>query len=475
MSQSSTEFRSDRSPIQEGQLAPHNVESEWAVLGSILLSGDWIMDDLTFLEPGDFFLVRHQWIYEAMVELKRRRDPVDHLTVVAELEAIGRLEEIGGAAYIISLINKTPSALNVRGYGEIVERMALRRELIEAAQNVARIAHSDETDIDEVMFQAEQTITKVTQGGKARIELIASSEMMSRIYDRVFEQMRARLEGREVKIGAVPTGIVDFDLIFGGGYNNGAFNLICARPGMGKTAFMLDAAMHAASKGYTVGFVSLEQSTEELTTRAVCKLSGISFQDIKEGRLTPDQSQLFIKTAEQVAELPILYSDDASRSMLKQVEDTIREMVKEGATIIFVDYIQLMSIPKPENRAQELSTISRKFKLLARELKIPVVAGCQLNRDNEKRADKRGHLSDIRESGSLEQDCDTAMFIYREKYYDRDTEVGDVAEFNIEKHRNGKTGMINTIFLDERMQFVNAARITPPDVASLMPLPGIRD
>jgi replicative DNA helicase len=391
MSQFSTEIRSD-------QLAPHSIEAEEAVLGSILLNPEAFFEVLPFLKAEDYFLVRHGWIWDAMVSLHERRDPIDHLTLISELEQTGRLSEVGGAAYIISLINKTPSALNVEGYGRIVERMALRRRLIEAAQQVARVAHSDETDIDEVVNRAEQAIFEVTERRLAH-DLVPVKDVVSEYFDRVSFMARHQ----EMVMG-VPTGFIDLDRMLGGMQKSDLI-IIAARPGMGKSSMLNSIVMNAARLNQRVALFSLEMSNEQLVQRFVSSLTRIPSQKLREGKLDEKDWAEFVKAAEDMSRQPI-HMDDTPALGTQELRSKARRLHLElGLDLILVDYLQLMTTPfRSENRVQEISYISRSLKQIARELNVPVVAAAQLSRAVEQRTDKRPMLSDLRESGCLAGD-----------------------------------------------------------------------
>lgn len=454
MSQSSTAFRSDHSPVQEGNLAPHNVEAEEAVLGSMLLNPE-CYGEVFWLQPSDFFLVRHGWIWEAMQALVDRKDPVDQLTVVSELEQRGRLAETGGAAYVISLMNKTPSALNVEGYGHIVERMSLRRRLIEAAQRVARVAHSDETEIEEVIAESEKALAEATIRRIPRQLTVSVKDVAREQLDSV---MRAAA-GEKVPAG-LATGIVDFDRLTGG-FRSGDLILVAARPGMGKSSLLHQVAAEMARGGSPVGIVGWEMDQESVTTRLLSREANIPYTDIRDRRLTADQLAAYMAAFANVESWPIyLEADVTSRTPSGMRRAGLRLRYEYGIKALFVDYIQLMQGDwRIDNRVQEISQISLSLKALARELSIPVIAASQLSRAVEGRSDKRPMLSDLRESGSLEQDSDMVCFIYRDNYYDASTLEGNKAEIAVAKHRNGPTGTIDTIWQPEKFNFANATLV----------------
>jgi replicative DNA helicase len=445
MSQASGDLRAD-------QLAPHSIEAEEAVLGAILINPDALYEVLSFLRAEDFFIVRHAWIWEATLQLHERRDPIDYLTIVSELEQTGRLAEVGGAAYILSLVNKTPSALNVEGYGRIVERMAIRRRLIEAASHIAEVAHSGETDIDAVINKSEQVIFEVTERRLAR-DLVPIKDAVSEYFDHVSFMARHQEE-----VLGVPTGFIDLDRLLGG-LQRSDLIIIAARPGMGKSSWLNSVVMNAARMNQQVALFTLEMSNEQLVQRFVSAETHIPSHKLREGKLDEKDWAQFVAATQYIGTLPV-YMDDTPALSTSDLRSKARRLHLElGLDVIVVDYLQLMTTPyRSENRVQEISYISRSLKQLARELNVPVVAAAQLSRAVEQRNDKRPQLSDLRESGSIEQDSDVVMFIYRDAYYNPDSPEGNKAEIHIAKHRNGPTGVVELIFIPQLTQFQNAAR-----------------
>ncbi len=446
MVQSSTDYQTD-------QLAPHSIEAEEAVLGSILLNPDSLFEVIPFLRAEDFYIVRHSWIWEAVLTLHERRDPIDHLTVVSELEQRGQLAETGGAAFILGLVNKTPSALNTEGYGRIVERMAVRRRLIEAAQQVARVAHSEETDIDEVVGQAERAIFDVTERRLTR-DLVPIEEVVSAYYDEI--SLKAR---QQEDLMGVPTGFIDLDKLLVGMQKSDLI-IIAARPGMGKSSWLNSVVLNAARSHQRVALFSLEMSNAQLVQRMISMETNIPSHKLREGKLDERDWSRFTAATTRLSELPI-HLDDTPALSTQELRSKARRLYLEyGLDLVMIDYLQLMTTPyKSENRVQEISYISRSLKQLARELNIPVVAAAQLSRAVEQRNDKRPILSDLRESGSIEQDADIVMFIYRDAYYNTDSPEGNRTEINVTKHRNGPTGTVHLVFIPELTQFQNAAPV----------------
>lgn len=433
------------------QLAPHSIEAEEAVIGSILLSPE-AFAECDWLKVDDFFLVRHGWIWQAIKTLVERKQPVDQLTIMHELEGRGQLAEVGGAAYIISLINKTPSALNVEGYAHIVERMALRRGLIEAAQKIARSAHSDETDINTVVAESEAALSEAIDGRIRRNSIRSVGDIASVQLDEILSSAA----GNHTSAG-LPSGLDALDRLLGG-FRRGELIYIAARPGMGKSALLQQIAGHIAGTGIPVGIVSWEMNQESITTRLLSGESGLPYLAILDRRLNETQLTTYVAAVGKVDRWPIYIEDDvmaATPSGLRRVAHQLR--FEHDIQALFVDYIQLMHADwRLDNRVQEISLISRQLKALAMELNIPVVALSQLSRAVEQRSDRRPMLSDLRESGSLEQDADIVGFIYRDAYYDAGTKEGNAAEIIIAKHRNGPTGTVDTVWISPRFRFTNS-------------------
>jgi replicative DNA helicase len=450
---------------QIDSLAPHNVEAEEAVLGAILLSPEALFEVLSFINADDFFIVRHAWIWEAIVNLHERRAPIDYLTIASDLEQIGRLEEIGGVACLLNLISKTPSALNIEGYARVVEQMAVRRRLISAASRIAQVAHSEEPDIDEVINRAEQAVFEVTERRLSR-ELVPIRDVVSDYFDHV--SYLTRHQGEFI---GVPTGFKDLDQKLG--YMQKSDLLIVAsRPGMGKSSLLASVVMNAARYHQRVALFSLEMSNEQIVQRFISMDTNIPSNKLREGRLDDRDWDRFVKATQSLSELPIHMDDTPSLSTQELRTKARRLHMEFGLNLILIDYLQLMTTPfRTENRVQEISFISRALKGLARELNVPVVAAAQLSRAVEQRTDKRPLLADLRESGSIEQDADVVMFIYRDAYYNPDTPVGNRAEVNVAKHRNGPTGLVNMVFIPEITQFKDAVpqhfeldTIPPPEI-----------
>ncbi len=435
---------------------PHNIEAEEAVLGALLIDPEALFRVAPFLRPEDFYVQRNGWIYEAILGLHERREPVDFVTLRNELEAQGLLEEVGGAAYIAQLIDAVPTAIHVEAYGRIVEEAAVRRRLINAASDIAQLAYKEQQDINEVIDQAEQALFSISQRRITR-DLAPIQEVIRAYYDRI----EYLYDHRGEPLG-VPTGFIDLDRLLGG-LQKSDLIIVAARPGVGKTALCLSFARNAARLGKHVAIFSLEMSAEQVVQRLVSAETGIDAQRLRLGQLEEDEWPLFVQATGVLSELPIFIDDTPSISALQLRTKARRIHAEHGLDLIVVDYLQLMSSDvRAENRVQEVSYISRMLKGLARELDVPLVAASQLSRAVEQRTDKRPVLSDLRESGSLEQDADVVMFIYREELYRPETERQHIADVIVAKHRNGPTGVVQLFFRQQLAQFLDAeTRIRP--------------
>ncbi len=442
-------------------MIPQNVEAEEAVLGSLLIDPEALFRVAPFLKANDFYIQKNAWIYEAILALHERREPTDFVTICDELERREQLKEIGGGAYITQLINAVPSAIHVESYGHIVEQAAIRRRLINAASQIAQLAYQEAEEIDLTVDQAEQVLFSVSQRRITR-DLTPIQEVIRSYYDRI-EYLYAH-QGEPL---GVPTGYVDIDRMLGG-LQRSDFIIIAARPSVGKTSLCLSIARNAARYNQHVAVFSLEMSKEQIVQRIVSAETGIDTQRLRMGNLHDNEWPLFVEATGKLADLPI-YIDDTPAISVLQLRTKARRLHSEhGLDLIFVDYLQLMSGDvHSENRVQEVSYISRSLKAIARELDVPVVAASQLSRAVEQRTDKRPILADLRESGSLEQDADIVMFIYRDELYHPDTERPNIADVIIAKHRNGPTGNIQLFFRKRLAQFLDAEiQRQPVDFAS---------
>lgn len=430
---------------------PQNVEAEEAVLGSLLIDPEAIFRVSPFLKPEDFYIVKNGWIYDTVLSLHERRQPADFLTVCDELENRGQLEEVGGAAYISSLINIVPTAVHVEAYGHIVERTALRRRLISAASQIAGFAYEEDQNVDEVIDRSEAVLFSISQRRASR-DLVSIKQVLADYYDRI----AYLYEHRGEPLG-IPTGFIDLDKLLGG-LQRSDLIIVAARPGVGKTSMLLAMALTAARKfRQKVAIFSLEMSNEQLVQRLMSSETGIDSQRLRLGDLQETEWPVFVEAAGRLSDAMLFIDDTPSISALQLRTKARRLHAEYGLDLIMVDYLQLMSGGlRAENRVQEISYISRALKGLARELNVPILAASQLSRAVEQRHDKKPILSDLRDSGSIEQDADVVMFIYRDELYNPDTELKNIADIIISKHRHGPTGTVQLFFRKHLAQFVDA-------------------
>jgi replicative DNA helicase len=443
----------DRRDFDPLNLAPHSVESEEAVLGSILMNPEALYEVRSFLVAEDFFILRHGWIFEAILRLADRDDAIDTRTLAEELRTQGRLEDIGGEAYLNYLPTTMPTAMHAEVYAHIVERAAIRRRLLGAAGDIAKLAHDEERDINEVIDQSEATLFGVTEQ-RLRQELVPIHVAVSNYFDRI-----EHLRESEVEALGVPTGFIDLDQLLGG-LQKSDLIIIAGRPGMGKTSFMLTLALNAARMGSArVAIFSMEMGNEQLVQRMISMETGISSQNLRLGRVGDAEWARFVEATGSMSNLKVFFDDSPAVSAM-QLRTKCRRLYREhGLDLIIVDYLQLMNAGKAmgrdTNRVQEITYISRALKEIARELNVPLLSAAQLSRAVEQRQDKRPQLSDLRESGSIEQDADIVMFLYRDEVYNEATEHPGEAEVIVAKHRNGPTGHVTLLFRKELTKFVN--------------------
>lgn len=426
----------------EERLPPHNVEAEAAVLGSVLIDPDALFEVESFLRPDAFYQTANRWAYEAILALRAAGRPLDVLTLADELRRDGRLEEMGGEAALIDLLNAVPTSVNVEAYGRVVHEAALRRRLMAAAGQIAKMAWDEATPIDGVVGAAERALfaatADMTAGG-----VKSARDVFGDLLDVTLER---RLAGG-LPVG-LPTGLIDLDRILGG-FKKADLIIIAGRPSMGKSALMTSIAAHQAGKlGKRVMLFTLEMSAEQQGLRVMGIEAGLTYDAMGRGALNDEEWARFGQGAGRWAEAS-LWVDDTPGITLSQLAAKARRIYAEhGLDAIYVDYIGLMGDDeKAWSENDRVGRLSRGLKRLAKELNVPVIALAQLNRGVESRADKRPVLSDLRDSGSLEQDPDVVIFLYRDEYYKPDTtEFPAQAEAIVAKHRNGPTGVASLFF-----------------------------
>jgi replicative DNA helicase len=438
------------------RLPPQSIEAEQSVLGSLLIDRDAVIEVAEFLRPEDFYRQAHARVYAAILDLFERREPVDIVTVSEVLERTGDLESIGGRAYLGTLTNSTPTAVHVVQYARIVERKSLLRNLIGAAGKIAGIGYEDPAEVQEAIDRAEAELYAVSQR-RVAAGFTKLNTLLHDAYDRL-----DYLHAHRGEISGIRTGFGDLDALTTG-LQKSDLVVLAARPSVGKTSFALNIAEYAAVRdGKSVGLFSLEMSKEQLVLRLLSSNANIDSQRLRTGFLEELDFARIAPAMNALSAAPI-YIDDTPNITTMELRTKARRLQAEtGLDLVIVDYLQLMqssTTTRDANRVQEVSEISRGLKALARELKVPVLALSQLSRQPEMRESKEPRLSDLRESGSIEQDADLVLFLWREKERgseDKDA-AGEVVKLKLAKHRNGPTGELDLWFRKAQTRFVNYA------------------
>ena len=441
---------------------PMSLEAEEALLGAVLLEPKAYLTIASFLSGEDFFLKRHEYIWNAFSRLQERNDAIDYVTLTRELEAMSVLGEIGGQAYLTSLVNKTPSAVHAEVYGEMVSRTSTRRKMLMAADTIRQTALDEELPIDKVISEAEQALFNVSNSQIKR-EFVPIWEAVSEYYD----EIEKLLEMGAGTVG-IPTGFKGLDGLLGG-FQKSDLVVFAGRPGMGKTSWILTVAMQAARRGARVAIFTMEMGVEQMVQRLLSMETGIKIGQLRTANINPREQTRLTEAIGRISNLPLFIDDTPSIAPIEMRTKCRRLQHEYGLDMVMVDYMQLMSAGKAyeNNRVQEISYISRALKELARELNVCVLSTAQLSRAVEQRQDKRPQLSDLRESGSIEQDADAVMFLYRDEYYNPDaTEFPNLAEVNLAKHRHGPPGKVElffdgaiTRFMDVNLQRVDLSNL----------------
>lgn len=436
------------------RVPPQNIEAEQAVLGAMMIKKEAIIEAQEILQPEDFYREAHRRVYDAMLKLAENDEAVDLVTLTEQLRKDGELEKIGGIPFITTIANIVPTAANVTYHAKIVKAKAELRRLIDAATEIAGAAYEDSQPVENIMDAAEQKILAVAGSQTAN-----GFEPIKSILMRTFERINVLYESKG-GITGLPTGFKDLDRLTSG-LQASDLILVAARPSMGKTAFTLNIASYVGLHGSKVAFFSLEMSKEQLMQRMLCSEGSIDSQLLRTGQLGDEDWTNLVTVADKLNRAPIYIDDTAGITIMDLRSKARRLKAEHGLDLIVIDYLQLMQ-GRPgkngDNRQQEISEISRSLKALARELNVPVIALSQLSRSVEARQVKRPMLSDLRESGSLEQDADIVMFLYREDYYDKDTEHKNQTEVIIAKHRNGPVDTVNLYFQKEYTKFRDMIR-----------------
>ena len=435
------------------RIPPHSVESEQSILGSIILDKDAIITVAETINPSDFYKEAHKIIYESMLKLNSNNEPIDLITLIEELRKEGHLDNIGGISYLTSLSTIVPTTSNVKYYANIVKEKSVMRQLIKASNEIINLGYDASTDVQEILDKAEKNIFDISQE-KSGDDIQPINLVLQDTFD-----MIERLCTQKSDVTGITTGFADLnkkinvlqrtDLI-----------LLAARPAMGKTAFSLNLVQNAALKGdASVAVFSLEMSKEQLVQRILSAQSNVELSKIKTGTLGESDWPRIIDAMAVLSEANI-FIDDTPGIKISEIRSKCRRLkIEKGLDLIMIDYLQLMEGEgKNENRQQEIAKISRSLKILAKELDCPVVALSQLSRSPELRKDHRPILSDLRESGSIEQDADIVMFLYRDEYYHEDSEKKNIGEVIVAKNRHGETGNVELVWFGQVQKFADKVR-----------------
>ena len=437
--------------MELGKVPPHDVEAEQAVLGSMLTDKDAVISAIEVLKEEDFYRTDNRSIYEAIINLYNRAEPIDIITVKAELESLGKFEQVGGLEYLASLPDKVPTTANAMKYIKIVEEKSTLRNLIKTANEIIELGYDPTEDVSDIMEGAEKKIFNIMQNNDKK-----SYSPIKDILVESFTQLE-ELYNRKQHITGVPSGFTELDYKTAG-FHGSDLVLIAARPAMGKSAFALNIATNAAVRANVpVVIFSLEMSKEQMVNRILCSEAMVDSNKVRTGKLEEDD---WTKLAGSIGPLSDaeIYIDDTPGISVMEIRAKCRKLKKEkNIGMVVIDYLQLVQGSNRRNgsREQEISEISRSLKILAKELNVPVIALSQLSRAVEQRPDHRPMLSDLRESGAIEQDADIVMFLYRDDYYNPDSEKKDIAEVIIAKHRGGSLGTVDLLWLGSYTKFVN--------------------
>ena len=442
------------SDIFADRIPPQNIEAEQAVIGAIFLEPASLTQASEILIPDDFYRAAHQKIFKVMLSLTDKGEPVDLVTVTSELADAKLLEEIGGVSYLSDIANSVPTASNIEYYAKIIEEKSILRRLIRTATLIAQDGYTREDEVEALLGEAEKNIMEVAQRKNAGA-FQNIKDVLVQTYDNI-----ETLHNRKGDITGIPTGFAELDRMTAGFQRNDLI-IVGARPSVGKTAFALNIAQNVATKTEeNVAIFSLEMGAEQLVMRMLCAEGNINAQNLRTGALTAEDWGKLTMAMGSLSNSGI-FIDDTPGIRINDIRAKCRRLKQDtGLGMILIDYLQLIqgSGSSKDNRQQEVSEISRELKALARELKVPVIALSQLSRGVEQRQDKRPMMSDIRESGSIEQDADIVAFLYRDDYYDKESENKNIIEIIIAKQRNGPVGTVSLAFVKEYNKFVNLER-----------------
>lgn len=431
------------------RIPPHHVEAEQSILGSLLIDRSALSEVSGRLKSHAFYLEKHKEIYDAILELYENSLPVDIITVTDILAKRGTLEKVGDVDYLAMLANSVPTTANVLHYVSIVEDKALLRSLIGASSKVVDISYQGNLQGTDVLSEAEKIIFDLSQGMNR-----SGLESINTVLDTTFSQLEELCRNKSDLTG-VPSGFIDLDKKTSG-FQNSDLILIAARPAMGKTSFVLNIAVNAALRGYSVAVFSLEMSRGQLVNRLLSSESMVELEKMRTGKLDGEDWKKLSLALGPLSKSPVYIDDNAGTNLMEMMSKLRKLKLEKGLNLVIIDYLQLMEgRKKTDNRQQEISEISRGLKIMAKELNVPVIALSQLSRAPETRTDHRPILSDLRESGAIEQDADMVMFLYRDDYYNEESENKNVVEVIIAKHRNGSTGTVELAWIPQFTKFGN--------------------
>ena len=437
-----------------GKVPPQNIDAEKSLLGAVLIDEETLADISEHVTSKDFYERRHATIYDGMMNLYEKHNPVDLLTLTDELKSKNQLEVIGGSAYLTELTNYVPTSAHAEAYAELVAQKAVRRRLIKASSEISEFGYNEDTTTQELLEKAEAELFSVSDQSLKQ-DLTSIETILTESFDRIEELHRNKGQLRGVR-----TGYRDLDNMTAG-LQRSDLIILAARPAMGKTTLVTNLAYNVASIAkQPVLFFSLEMSKEQLVDRMLADAAGVDAWNIRTGNLSDDDFGKLSEAMGELAEAPIYIDDTPGMTVLEMRTKARRANHEHPLGLIIIDYLQLMqgSGRSDGNRVQEVGEISRGLKLIARELNVPVIALSQLSRSVETRSPQIPQLSDLRESGSIEQDADIVMFIYREAYYNPETERENITDLIIAKHRNGPTGKVELYFHPERLRFMSLDR-----------------
>jgi len=440
-----------------GVIPPSSMEAEVSVLGAMLQDSNAVLRASEQLKAEDFHHPEHREIFSVMAELNTRQRPIDLVTVQEELARRGTLDGVGGAAYLMKINRDVPTTANVQAYIDIVLEKSILRRLIEACQQISRESYTQEKPVREVLTLAEKKIFDIVMNRREGEALKPLGDVLGKTLEII-----ETLDKQKGEIAGVPTGFIDLDNLLTG-LHEGELIVVGARPAMGKTSFAMNVAEFASvNKGMTTAVFTLEMPREQIAMRMLCSQARVDMQRVRRGTLRDDDWMKLAQALGPLSAAP-MYIDDTSAITPSQLRSRCRRLImdKGKLDLVVVDYLGLMrSDGRAENRQLEVSEISRQLKAIALELKVPIVACAQLSRANKDRIDKRPVLSDLRDSGSIEQDADVVMFLHREEYYNRDTEDKNIGEVIVSKQRSGPVGTVKLAWLSEYTTFANLARET---------------